>query len=357
MKKTLLEDAEQAKKKNIIDMAFAFSAMTRVFEKESTDKIVKKLDLTFSQIASLQNENDFKNVHNDFCRWFEQNIHTAERQKSGRIIKKSDSASYGQGAKVLDVALKVYVYYCNSPAKEKNRRLVSWLNAAVDTRMMRHLKNNVLDKEAMSISATAIEDVDKRTYTILQKLVRKDIKRSYSGKIYPVQWDDIVFRKLNNKDNKNRVYPPAASTNSHSSNPHLITWPVTLDGMLGMGQGGVNQREFQITKLNKIKACLPADNPNNPYCITASNIKGRKNPGRTVKCWYNNNNVDGQYHRSVKVGIWIGADFSHGRKAASHAWKNFIKHFGITVGMSTARIPVYIDFYLDRIVIRKAVCG
>lgn len=137
--------------------------------------------------------------------------------------------------------------------------------------------------------------------------------------------------------------------NSHTTNPPVIKWPVTIRGRLGLGQG-INQREFQITTLAKIEACLPSNDPSNPYCVTASTIKGRKNLGRTVKCMYKNNKVEGQYHRSLKAGIWIGSDFSHSGKTATDAWKDFTKHFNIT---GIARIPVFIDFYLDRIIIRK----
>jgi len=52
-------NSDNAKRKNIIDMAFAFSAMTRVFEKKSTEKIVSRLDLTLSQITSLRNGRDY----------------------------------------------------------------------------------------------------------------------------------------------------------------------------------------------------------------------------------------------------------------------------------------------------------
>lgn len=44
-------NSDEAKHKNIIDMAFGFSAMTRVFERRSTAKIVNRLDETLSQIA------------------------------------------------------------------------------------------------------------------------------------------------------------------------------------------------------------------------------------------------------------------------------------------------------------------
>ncbi len=118
------------------------------------------------------------------------------------VIKKSTCASYGQGAKVLDVALKIYVYYCQLPDPKTTKRTMGWLNAAIDTKMMKHLKE-LSGSEASSIEATAIEDVDEKTYADLQKLVYQDIqhnKRKFSSGTLPVQWDDIMWRELNNKD-------------------------------------------------------------------------------------------------------------------------------------------------------------
>ncbi|MGQ9545976.1 MAG: hypothetical protein ACUVTR_02265 [Dehalococcoidia bacterium] len=189
-------NAEQAKLINIVDMAFGFSAMTRVFEKGSTEKIINKLNEILSQITSVNNYMGFKNLHDDFCRWFQDNIKTAERKKNGVVIKKSGSASYGQGGKVLDVALKVYVYYCHLPDVKTANQIVKWLNAAVDTKMMNHLKE-VAGLEASLIEATSIEDVDAKTYANLQRLVRKDIKDNFQSSILPVQWDDIMWRQLN----------------------------------------------------------------------------------------------------------------------------------------------------------------
>jgi DNA primase len=189
-------DAEQAKLKNIIEMAFGFSAMTRVFEKESTEKIVKRLNETLSQITSSKNDNEFESLHAGFCRWFKDNIKTAERKKNGVVIKKSGHASYGQGGKVLDVALKVYVYYCHLPNPETAERITKWLHAAIDTNMMKHLKAL---PEGKAVSAKAVEQVDEDTYTKLKALVRKDIERNFPTTILPVQWDDIKWRCLNKK--------------------------------------------------------------------------------------------------------------------------------------------------------------
>jgi len=187
-------DIEGVKRENIIDMAWGFSAMTRVFEKKSTEKIVNKLALTLSQIALLKDDTEFRNLHDDFCRWFVKNIRTAERKKDGVVIKESTYASYGQGAKVLDVALKVYVYYCHLPNPETAKRIIPWLNSAIDTKMMEYLEGLA---EGKAVSVTSIEQVDEDTYTKLQALVRKDIERKFPIGTLPVQWDDIKWRELN----------------------------------------------------------------------------------------------------------------------------------------------------------------
>ncbi|MFH1140807.1 MAG: hypothetical protein V1724_03860 [Chloroflexota bacterium] len=187
-------NAEQAKLRNIVVMAFGFSAMTRVFEKKSTEAIVNKLSETLPQTTLLKTKKEFENLHDGFCRWFEQTVRTADRKKDGKTIKKSHLASYGQGAKVLDVALKVYVYYCHLPEKEKAKRTEEWLNAAIDTKMMKYLKETY--PEAL-IKATAIEDVDEKTYADLQKLVHTNIEHRFPSGTLPVQWDDVMWRKLN----------------------------------------------------------------------------------------------------------------------------------------------------------------
>jgi len=261
-------DAEQAKLKNTIDMAFAFSSMTRVFEKKSKDKIVEKLILTVSQLNSLKDDDAFRNLHNDFCQWFEQNVKTAERKwKRGNIAKPSGPASYGHGAKVLNCALHVYVHYCHLPNEETTKRIISLLDSAIDTKMMEYLKK-MPDEEAKSITATAVEDVDKITYLKLRKLVSKDIVRSFSGKIYPVQWYDIKFRELNNKDKKKR--PAKASVinrqelRQNSNNHQVPSVKASISGQTNIYKTGVVERqeilEITLSKPDYVKYNIPWTN-------------------------------------------------------------------------------------------------
>lgn len=195
-------NAEQAKLRNIIDMAFGFSAMTRVFEEESTGKIVNKLNEVLSQINYIKNEREFADFHNGFCRWFLRNVKTAERTKRDGTKKPTGAASYGQGAKVLDIALKVYVYYCHLPDPDTAKRMTQWLNPGIDTKMMGYLKGLPGGK---GVVATSIEQVHEDTCIKLQALVRNDIEVSYPIGTLPIQWDDIKWRELNKKDRKSTV--------------------------------------------------------------------------------------------------------------------------------------------------------
>ena len=194
-------NAKQAKIKNIIDMAIDFTAMTRVFEKHSVSKIRDKLEGVLPEICCATSEDDFRSHHHNFCWWFAQNVKTAERKKGDLIIKSSTSASYGQGAKVLDVTLKVFVHYCHLPSPEAAEKIKKWLNAAIDTRMLKYL-TAMPDAKASLVRATTVEQVDENTYTALQQLVRRDINKTFAGSIFPVEWDDIMWRQLNRTEQK-----------------------------------------------------------------------------------------------------------------------------------------------------------
>jgi hypothetical protein len=111
-----LQAAHDAKTKNIVEISFDFSTMTRVFAKESSTKILERLESFFAELVRVTTKAEYDSLHSDFCSWFIENICTAAKKSSnGRIIASCQS-SYGQAAKVLDVAAKVYVYYCVQPS-------------------------------------------------------------------------------------------------------------------------------------------------------------------------------------------------------------------------------------------------
>ena len=112
---------EEAKLKNIIEMAVGFTVMKRVFEKRATTTIKDKLYEILQDLEKIETIDDFDKMHDSFCRWFVLNI---------KLAKSDGFASYGHSAKVLDISLKVFVYYCGLPDYE-NRALGSGLEILV----------------------------------------------------------------------------------------------------------------------------------------------------------------------------------------------------------------------------------
>jgi hypothetical protein len=143
MDKAMNNLALESKKKNIIDMAFGFTVMARVFEKESDDLIKGRLAQTFQELKGIDSEQKFQELHHGFCEWFAQTI---------KLAKGGGSAAYGHGAKVLDISLKVYVYYCGLPDQAKADYLTPLLNGAIDTPILRHLVSTIKTPDGQSLS-------------------------------------------------------------------------------------------------------------------------------------------------------------------------------------------------------------
>jgi hypothetical protein len=186
-----LELAEKAKKQNIIDMAVGFTAMMPLFQERSADLIKEKLADLFEGLDRISSDQDFSKIHRDFCKWFVKTI---------RLAKTEEPSSYGHAAKVLDLALKVYVYYCKMPSPAKAESLVPRLNGAIDTPILRHLFKKMEDIYGKSFPPHylwTIKMIDKEGYDLLQKVIRQDIRDSFKDKLSPVQYDDIMGRRLN----------------------------------------------------------------------------------------------------------------------------------------------------------------
>lgn len=192
-----LSEVEKLRFENIVDMGLAFSAMMRVFEegakKELYNQIVNKIA---EKIFNVSSREEFTRIHTEFCDWGTKNIRQAERKRGEKIITREGTpASYGQIAKTLDVTLKVAVYYCHLPDCRKSEEICQWLNAAVDTAMMRDLKEDFPDQtKRWPIS---VKEVDKPTYFKIQQLVRESIKREHNDAITGPQWDDIHWVEAN----------------------------------------------------------------------------------------------------------------------------------------------------------------
>jgi hypothetical protein len=186
-----LELEEKAKKQNIIDMAVGFTAMMPLFQESSADLIKEKLTDLFEGLDRISSDQDFSKMHRDFCEWFVKTI---------RLAKTEEPSSYGHAAKVLDLALKVYVYYCKMPSPAKAESLMTRLNGAIDTPILRHLFKKMEDIYGKSFPPHylwTIKMIDKEGYDLLQKVIRQDIRDSFKDKLSPVQYDDIMGRRLN----------------------------------------------------------------------------------------------------------------------------------------------------------------
>ncbi len=187
------EDVEKAKIENIIDMALTFSAMKRVFEKKSTKKIKQKLNVCIDEFMSVNSKEEYIEMHKKFCMWFTKNIKTAERKKGGKI-KRPQPASYGQAAKIIDVVLKVCIYYCELPSDPS--KIMPWLNCPIDSNIIDSLKKDKHLKTTEISQIKKIKDIDERKYEYLQKIIRK---KSSKMRVCSIVYDDIIRRKI--KDN------------------------------------------------------------------------------------------------------------------------------------------------------------
>jgi len=180
-------DNEEIKIRNIIEMGLTFSTMSRVFEKGSKEKIIPKLEDTLGDFSHLNTEENYQDLHERFCKWLTKEIKTAKGE--------NENASWGHAAKVIDVVLKVYIYYCKLPSSEESKKIVPWLNAAIDTKILKHLKRQ--NKKSKISGVENLKQIDRKQYEILQKMIQEDINQN--RKMYPVQWDDRKWRELNNK--------------------------------------------------------------------------------------------------------------------------------------------------------------
>ena len=186
-------------------MAMGYSAMTRVFKKHSSSGIREELWNVAQRLKDVNSKENFDRLHCSFCQWFIKSVETSGRLKEGRIVKTSEPASYGHGAKVIDVVLKVLVDYCHFPDRETAHKLRPWLNSAIDTKMMKYLKG-LSCNESSNISATTVEQVNEDTYHTLQDLVHRDIEDTFDDSIMAVDWDDIMWRRLNrNEPNDSQI--------------------------------------------------------------------------------------------------------------------------------------------------------
>ncbi len=187
----VLELAEQAKKRNIIDMAVGFAGMMPLFQEGSADLIKEKLTETFVGLERIGSDEEFNKMHKAFCQWFVKTI---------RLAKTEEPSSYGHAAKVLDLALKIYVYYCKMSSPAKAELLTPRLNGVIDTPILRHLFTRLEDiygRPSPPHYLWTIKMINEKDYDLLQKTLRQEIRDSFDDRISPVQYDDIMGPRLN----------------------------------------------------------------------------------------------------------------------------------------------------------------
>jgi hypothetical protein len=192
-----MDEFDRIKMKNVIDMAITFTAMNRVFQKESKKTIVQELEAAFHRLATVEDRHSFETIHSDFCDWFVASVRTAPKKLKNNTIKPSRNASYGHAAKIFDIAGKVYVYYCHLPNRETAVTLLPLLHGAVDTPIMKYLKSKF---QTDRVLAETIEGITKSEYMAIQGLVAKDIETEFKNLIFPVQYDDFMWSRLNRRN-------------------------------------------------------------------------------------------------------------------------------------------------------------
>jgi hypothetical protein len=192
-------DVEGTKRKNITDMALDFTAMMRLFVRGSKGRIAAKLEELFLGLGDIRDRDEYEVRHRMFCEWFRGNIRTAEKTRRKGGLQPSGPASYGQAAKILDIAIKVYVYYCTQPNPAIAERIGPFLHGAIDTPIMEHLKKS--KPGCTTIRATTIKGLDEEAYRALQAVL---LAQSHEERLNPVQYDDILWRRLNRRPPENR---------------------------------------------------------------------------------------------------------------------------------------------------------
>jgi hypothetical protein len=186
---------EEAKFRNILEMAFAFTAMGRVFGAGSGETIRDKLETYLSVLCSSTSESDYDAKHAEFCGWFTRHILTAKKGGKGSLLAGLQLASWGQAAKVLDIMMKVCVYYCHMPDPTTSSRLEPYLHGAVDTPILSELKERFNESSLSRVSSIA--GIGRTEYETLQRMIRRDISERFKDRIIPVEYDDIEWRRLN----------------------------------------------------------------------------------------------------------------------------------------------------------------
>ena len=177
-------EVTEARILNIIDMAVGFTAMLRVFQKGSAPTVKTMLRRALGRLGAVRTRRQFEGVHQRFCRAFARKV---------RVAKTGTNASYGHGAKVLDVALKVCVHYCSLPSPLTARRIRPLLHLGIDTPIMKHLSL----QHSLRLAASSIARLGAAEYGLLQAAADQEIAQTFGSRTTRVDLDDVLWRRLN----------------------------------------------------------------------------------------------------------------------------------------------------------------
>ena len=177
--------------KTIVGMAVGFTTMMRFFEKGSVRIIEGMVEEVLSKLPAIGDQREFDGLHDAFCDNFVKTIHSS-RSQDGEY----PSASYGQAAKVLDVALKACVDYCQLPDVATSKRLLPFLHAGIDTYILDELKK----REKGAFKVWSLQEIDRDMYLRLQDAVIRHIEDEFNGEISRVVYDNIIWRRATKSD-------------------------------------------------------------------------------------------------------------------------------------------------------------
>lgn len=192
MTKTLTPS--EARASNIIDMALGFTSTLRVFQEGSKIVIASLLIKYLDEAANAKSKVKFDELHDKFCEEFMASVKVAGKELKNGAVKPMRAASFGHAAKMFDVCAKVWFHYCQMPTPELAKRTTTYLNSAIDTPILKHLKSQ---NQNAKIKASSISEIDRACYKELQKLAVLDRKNSFPHAIDMAQYDDILWLSLN----------------------------------------------------------------------------------------------------------------------------------------------------------------
>jgi len=158
-------------------MAYASSAMGRVFEKGASEKIKRKFEKILRRIW------DYEVIHYEFCRWIIENVKTSKGKKP----------SFGEAAKVTDYMLKVLISYCHFPSVKEAGRIAPKLNGIIDNFALLYLKR----KYGGFKGIFSLAQIDIKVYLELQRLLRRE---AATEGMTAVEYDEILWRRLVKED-------------------------------------------------------------------------------------------------------------------------------------------------------------